>query len=81
MRAKAFKSRRAWKCPLVSPTDSDGRSLGDLPSMRVSLEVPACPKEFRDLIQLHTRNSKEKRLRKRVSQRTCTLHAPHPTTV
>lgn len=66
MRGKAFTSRRAWKCPLTSPIDNDGGSLGDLPPMRVSLEVPACPKEFGHLI-IQLQKGDMRRLRKRVS--------------
>jgi hypothetical protein len=78
MRAKAFTSRRAWKCDVEARRDSKDESeegegeaagkgegvIGDLPPMRVSLEVPACSREFAQLIQ--SQKEQTRRLRKRV---------------
>ena len=82
MRAKAFTSRRAWKCDVEARRDSkdgskdeseegEGQDAGkgegvisDLPPMRVSLEVPACSREFAQLIQ--SQKEQTRRLRKRV---------------
>jgi hypothetical protein len=69
MRTKTFTSRRAWKCPLQDLPVRKGEGiadLGSLPTMKVSLEVPACSQEFAELIQ--SRKEEMRRLRKRVRQ-------------
>jgi hypothetical protein len=66
MRTKPFLSRRAWKCRLrdLPVSEGEGRYLGRLPALKVSLEVPACSQEFAELIQ--SRKGEMRRLRKRV---------------
>lgn len=66
MRTKSFISRRAWRCPIESEDKDSDVSLGYLPPMKISLEVPACSQEFAQLIQ--SRKGETRRLRKRVSQ-------------